>query len=81
MVFISMNEHATAFFKSLKPAERRAIATRCGIKRTYLTNLISSKERHPGVALAAKIETVTNGRITRWELRPDIDWKLFEGLC
>lgn len=74
-----MNEHAKAFFKSLKPAERQAIAERCGIKRSYLTNLITCKDRYPGVALAAKIEAATNGRITRRQLRPDLDWKLIEG--
>lgn len=74
-----MNEHATAFFKSLKSVERQAIAERCGIKRTYLNNLVTCKDRHPGVALAAKIEEATCGRLRREELRPDIDWKLIRG--
>lgn len=74
-----MDERAKSFFKSLKPAERKAIAARCGIKRTYLSNLITCRDRYPSVTLAAKIEAATNGRVTRQELRPDLDWRLIEG--
>ncbi len=74
-----MNETATTFFKSLKSVERQAIAQRCGIKRSYLNNLITCKERYPSVVLAAKIEAATNGRVTRQDMRPDIDWKIIEG--
>ncbi|MBQ9240538.1 MAG: helix-turn-helix domain-containing protein [Duodenibacillus sp.] len=74
-----MNDYAVSFFKALKPVERKAIAQRCGIKRTYLNNLITCKDRVPSVVLAAKLESATNGRITRRDIRPDIDWKLIEG--
>lgn len=66
-------------FYSLKPAERKAIATHCGIKRSYLSNLISTRDRYPSLALAAKIEAATKGHITRRELRPDLDWNIIEG--
>lgn len=76
---LTMNDYATNFFRSLKSVERQAIAKRCGIKRGYLNNLVTCKDRVPGVELAAKIEAATNGRIKRQDLRPDIDWKLIGG--
>lgn len=74
-----MNKQSSDFFKSLKSVERAAIAERCGIKRTYLNNLVTCPDKHPSIVLAAKIEQVTGGRITKQQLRPDIDWNIVCG--
>lgn len=74
-----MNEQAVKFFRTLKSAEKDAIAQKCGIDRRYLNNLIYSRDRNPGVSLAANLEKASNGRIKREDLRPDIDWNLLGG--
>ncbi len=75
-----MNETSKSFFRSLTAEEKDAVAAKCGINRRYLNNLIYGDKRHPGVKLAAKIERATSCRVTREQLRPDVDWKLLSGI-
>lgn len=74
-----MNDTSRDFFRSLKSAEKTAIADRCGIKRRYLDALIYDRKKLPSVMLASKLEAATGGRISREILRPDVDWKIMVG--
>ncbi len=73
-----MEQTAKDFFRSLKSAEKDAIADRCGIKRTYLNNLIYSSNK-ASVPLAAKLEQATGYKVSRVTIRPDVNWKLIAG--
>ena len=73
-----MLNRSNRYLRSLTAAEKNGLAQRCGITRAYLYNIIYSG-KHPSVQLACKIERVTNGKVNRRALRPDIDWNLIEG--
>ncbi len=73
-----MEQTAKEYFRSLKSAEKAAIADRCGIKRSYLNNLIYANNK-ASVQLAAKLEQATGYKVSRTAIRPDVNWRLIAG--
>ena len=58
----------------LSPSKRAELAELAGISPQYLYQCLSGR-RCMGSLLAARVEHVTNGAVTRKELRPN-DWHL-----
>jgi DNA-binding transcriptional regulator YdaS (Cro superfamily) len=65
----------TEYFADKPRGAQRELAEKLGISKTWMT-LITNGHQVPSAALAVLIHQVTNGRVTREELRPD----LFGGL-
>ena len=72
-----MIQDAYAALKGMSSAEKKALAQKCGISRFHLYNVMGGKP--PSVQLASRIERATGGRISRKDLRPDVDWNLLSG--
>lgn len=59
------------YFATLPKGSQVAFAKRLGISKTWMT-LITNGHEVPSPALATLIQQMTNGAVTREELRPDI---------
>lgn len=59
------------YFADLPRGSKVSMAHSLGITKTWLSLLISGR-RKPSAALSNAIESYTNGKITRKELRPDL---------
>ncbi len=71
---------AAQYFRRLSAVEKKAVYERCEISRQYFYNLISqNSKKKPSVDLVKKLQAVTKNRVTRYELRPDLDWDLIDG--
>jgi DNA-binding transcriptional regulator YdaS (Cro superfamily) len=57
--------------KYLQTVDRQAFAASIGTTASYLPHL-SGEFRKPSVKLALKIEKVTKGVVSRYDLRPDL---------
>lgn len=73
-----MNKTAETYLKSLPRMVRAALAERAGTKLSYLQYAINGK-KSVSIELACRLELASNGRITRRDIRPDVDWDLIEG--
>lgn len=73
-----MNNKASEELRKLCAFERRSLAKNCGISVTYLNHLIYLDRKRPSPDLAVRIELATKGRCRKEDMRPDIDWSLFE---
>lgn len=67
-----MDDELKSFFSSLSKDEKTDFATKCGTSVGYLTVSISRKQLFKA-ELCVVIERVTNGLVTRKNLRPN-DW-------
>lgn len=63
------------YLRSLSGAEKKGLAKKCNVSFSTVTGVIY-KTRKPSVKLALKIFEVTDGKVKKEELRPDIDWTL-----
>lgn len=70
------SEKAVAYFKSLKPDEKKRIALEVGISLGRLRNIFYNNSA-PSAQTACKIEKAFGGAITRYQIAPDIDWSIF----
>lgn len=66
-----------AFLNSLSPASQVEFATKVGTSVGYLRSAVSAKKRL-GLELAVACERESGGQVTREQIRPDIDWLMFE---
>lgn len=71
---MSNKEHP---LRHLTKLEKLSLATVCGTTLGYINQIIYGKSR-ASVQLAIKMEKALDGRITRRELRPDINWDLID---
>jgi hypothetical protein len=62
------------FWTSLSPAERETFAESCDSTVGYLRNLAYEGRRHCSVVLALKIEQNSDGKVSRKDVCPDVDW-------
>lgn len=58
------------YWKSLSAEEKENLAKKAGTKVSYLRHVASGVHK-AGPTLCVKLELVTNGKISRHELRPD----------
>ena len=73
-----MKKRISMKMRTMCKFERRRFAELCGISASYLNQLLYKPERFPSPELAMKIHEVSKGEYPREELRPDINWSLFE---
>lgn len=59
---------------SMKPAEQKSFARRCGTSIGYLRKAISVESRM-GESLVIAIERESAGKVRCEHLRPDVDWQ------
>lgn len=59
------------YLDELKPEARRSFADRVGTTMDYFYQLTGG-HRKPSVELVKRIESESGGKVTRYELRPDI---------
>lgn len=71
-----MTPKALEYFKSLKPVEKKALCQRAGISLRWLHNCMYVQSKNFSLDVTEKIEMISRGKITREDLRPDIDWTL-----
>jgi DNA-binding transcriptional regulator YdaS (Cro superfamily) len=55
----------------LEPYSPSVLANACGVSQGFISHLRTGRKK-PSPALAKRIETATNGNVTRWQLRPDV---------
>ena len=73
-----VKKRVTVKMRAMCKFERKRFAELCGISASYLNQLLYNPERFPSPELAMKIQEVSKGEFHREELRPDINWSLFE---
>lgn len=61
------------YMQSLPRGGKKRLAIVLGVAPSYLSRLISG-DRSITAERAIKVEQATGGAVTRYELRPDIDW-------
>ncbi|QIE89479.1 transcriptional regulator [Pseudomonas nitroreducens] len=61
------------YMQSLPRGGKKRLAIVLGVAPSYLSRLISG-DRSITAERAIKVEQATGGAVTRFELRPDIDW-------
>ena len=61
------------YMQSLPRGGKKRLAISLGVAPSYLSRLISG-DRSITAERAIKVEQVTGGAVTRFDLRPDIDW-------
>lgn len=61
------------YMQSLPRGGKKRLAIVLGVAPSYLSRLISG-DRSITAERAIKVEQATGGVVTRFELRPDIDW-------
>ena len=71
-----MTPRALEYFKSLKPIEKKALCQKVGISVRWLHNCMYVPSKNFSPEVAEKIEMVSCRKVTREDLRPDIDWSL-----
>lgn len=71
-----MNEKAKQFLHNLTFKEKQLLAERCGIALSTLRNMMYSGAK-PSLTLAARMERETFRKVSKKDLRPDIDWSDF----
>lgn len=59
------------YFRKQPRGAQAALAQRLGISKTWMT-LITNGHQMPSAELAVMIHQITNGAVTREELRPDL---------
>jgi DNA-binding transcriptional regulator YdaS (Cro superfamily) len=59
------------YFANKPRGAQKRLAAACGVSPTWMT-LITNGHRVPSPELAALIHQITNGLVSREELRPDI---------
>lgn len=59
------------YFATLPKGAQKDLAKKLQISTTWMT-LVTNGHEVPSVALAVLIEQVTEGKVTRKELRPDV---------
>ncbi|WP_373874056.1 transcriptional regulator [Pseudomonas tohonis] len=62
------------YLKQLPRGGKKRLAKSLGIPATYLSRLISG-DRAITAERAMHIERATEGKVSRHELRPDLDWE------
>ena len=73
-----VKKRVTVKMRSMCKFERKRFAELCGISASYLNQLLYNPDRFPSPELALKMHEVSKGAFHREELRPDINWSLFE---
>ena len=63
-------------FQLLAAHEKKAIATKAGISRSYLYCIFYSGIK-PSPVVACRIEKASGFKIRRYEILPDFDWSIF----
>lgn len=61
----------------LTKTEKDSLAQVCGTTLGYINQIIYGKNR-ASIELAIRIEKAMDGRVSRRDLRPDIDWDLID---
>jgi len=64
-------ENLLLYINSLTPEQRDAYADACGTSIGYLRKAISTGQKFDG-ALARLLDENSNGKVKKYELRPDI---------
>lgn len=59
------------YLATLSPADQSAYALRCGTSIGYLRKALSTRPRLDG-ALARRLDEESGGRVSRYDLRPDV---------
>lgn len=63
----------------MKAAERRVVASRCGISSDYLYQVLTRRKNGLAAELCIEIEKATSGAVRCEDLRPDVDWAYLRG--
>lgn len=63
------------YLETLPRGGKKIIALRLGVTASYLSRLVSG-DRSVTAERAIQIEEATDGVVTRFELRPDIQWTI-----
>lgn len=72
-----MSPEARQYLQTLSAAEKRALCGLCGISIHHFYNILSTNSRKRfSIPLACKLEVITKKKLTRRQLRPDLDWDL-----
>lgn len=61
------------YLETLPRGGKKILALRLGVTASYLSRLVSG-DRSVTAERAIQIEEATDGAVTRFELRPDIQW-------
>lgn len=61
------------YVEELPRGGRKKLAIQLGVSSSYLSRLLSG-DRSITAERALQIESVTQGSVTRYELRPDLQW-------
>lgn len=61
------------YLETLPRGGKKLLALRLGVTASYLSRLVSG-DRSVTAERAIQIEEATDGTVTRFELRPDIQW-------
>ena len=64
-----------AYIQQLPRGEKKIFASRLGVTASYLSRLISG-DRAITAERALQIESASEGQVTRFDLRPDLNWHL-----
>lgn len=59
------------YFQDKPRGAQAAMAAELGVSRTWMSLLVQER-KSPSAALALMIERITNGKVTRKALRPDL---------
>lgn len=72
-----MTPYAVSYLRGLKRIEKVALCAKSGLSIRWLENMLYAN-RQPSPELAIRMEKASEGRVSRRDLRPDLDWSLID---